>query len=70
MPEVESQVLDPAFLELLRCPKCRSRLLPSEGRLACIQVDCGLSYPIANGIPVLLVSEGRPIRPASGASNP
>jgi hypothetical protein len=64
--------LDAQLLEVLACPSCRAqlRLAPSsapkggpEGdldrgpELAC--TACELSYPVVNGIPVLLIERAR-----------
>ncbi|MQA94153.1 MAG: Trm112 family protein [Streptosporangiales bacterium] len=54
--------LDTWLLEILACPQCRSplRLEEAAERLVCTDEagqDCGLSYPIRDGIPVLLIEE-------------
>lgn len=56
--------LDPQLLEILACPQCRSplRLESTPGRseqLVCTGPECGLAYPVTDGIPVLLVDEAR-----------
>lgn len=51
--------LDPALLEILACPDCHARLaVGAEDELTC--TGCGLSYPVRNDIPILLVDEARP----------
>jgi uncharacterized protein YbaR (Trm112 family) len=62
--------LDQRLLDILACPACKSPLrvedaLPDapgeiDGELLC--TGCGLAYPVREGIPVLLVDEGRPTR--------
>ena len=53
---VEAHPLDPALLEILRCPACREPFAePAPDSLTC--TGCGRRYPIRNGIPVLLVDE-------------
>ena len=52
-------VLDPALLELLACPASRHPLRLEGAALICTGADCGLAYPIRDGIPVLLVDEAR-----------
>ena len=49
--------LDPELLEILRCPLTRSRLR-QEGDNLVAEVG-GLSYPIRDGIPVMLVEEAK-----------
>jgi len=54
--------LDPTLLEIIVCPGCHGSLEPREtdggGELACTG-ECGLVYPVRDGIPVLLVDEAR-----------
>lgn len=50
--------LDPALLEIIVCPQCRGTLRPTGDELVC-QGECGLAYPVRDGIPVLLVDEAR-----------
>jgi uncharacterized protein len=60
--------LEPGLLDILACPACHAPLRetepaqPQDGELLCTGEDCGLGYPIRDGIPVLLVDEAR--RPA------
>jgi uncharacterized protein YbaR (Trm112 family) len=54
--------LDPQLLAIIVCPQCHGDLEPRQsadgGELAC-QGECGLVYPVRDGIPVLLVDEAR-----------
>jgi uncharacterized protein YbaR (Trm112 family) len=69
--------LEAGLLEILACPACHAPLREvsagadadadadaedGTAELACTGGDCGLAYPIRDGIPVLLVDEAR--RPA------
>jgi uncharacterized protein len=49
--------LDPALLEILACPGCRSSLEPRDEELVC--TGCGNAYPVRDDIPVLLLDEAR-----------
>jgi uncharacterized protein YbaR (Trm112 family) len=51
--------ISPELLEILRCPKCRSRveLKPDESGLKCVNPECALVYPIRDDIPVMLIDE-------------
>lgn len=51
--------ISPELLEILRCPKCKSRLTINDERktLTCNNADCRLVYPIRDEIPVMLVDE-------------
>ncbi|HSK27793.1 MAG TPA: Trm112 family protein [Jiangellales bacterium] len=53
--------IDPALLEILACPQCRSALRVDDpaGELVCTSPECGLAYPVRDDIPVLLVDEAR-----------
>ncbi|MET8546558.1 Trm112 family protein [Kitasatospora xanthocidica] len=58
--------LESFLLEILVCPQCRAALVEGgteeQPELVCTGADCGLAYPVREGIPVLLVDEAR--RPA------
>lgn len=57
--------IDPDLLAILVCPKCESELAVQlsqggdEESLDCRA--CQLSYPVEDGIPVMLVEEARPL---------
>lgn len=55
--------IEPWLREILRCPKCRSKLSdgsgPSGPELHCTNAQCSRAYRIDDGIPVLLVDESR-----------
>lgn len=54
--------IDPALLDILVCPKCRSavNLVENGTALQCTSLSCGLVYPIRDGIPVMLIDEAQP----------
>ena len=52
-----TNVIDPELLDVLRCPVTRSRLR-QEGDFLIAEVG-GLSYPVRDGIPVMLAEEAR-----------
>ena len=58
--------LAPELLEILACPNCHGALAVDHERdeLVCLAPDCGLAYPVRQGIPVLLIDEAR--RPDAG----
>ena len=51
--------LSPELLEILRCPKCKSRVELKEDKssLKCSNAECSLVYPIRDDIPVMLIDE-------------
>ena len=62
MTQSAENSLDPALLAILVCPRCRAELAAGThdgtAELVC-QGECGLAYPVRDGIPVLLVDEAR-----------
>ncbi|GGV23800.1 hypothetical protein GCM10010260_75130 [Streptomyces filipinensis] len=55
--------LEAGLLEILACPACHAPLKEQHNdqdtELICTSQDCGLAYPVRDGIPVLLVDEAR-----------
>jgi len=51
--------LSPELLEILRCPKCKSKveLKADNSGLRCVNPECALVYPIKDDIPVMLIDE-------------
>lgn len=49
--------MDPSLVELLVCPACHSKVRMQDSHLACEKPDCGLRYPVRDGIPVMIVEE-------------
>jgi len=51
--------ISPELLEILRCPKCKSKVEINLDRtgLKCVNSECALVYPIRDEIPVMLVEE-------------
>jgi len=51
--------VDKELLEILACPSCRGdvelREVGEGEQIVCLQ--CGLRYPVRDGIPVMLVEE-------------
>lgn len=45
---------------ILACPKCRGELIDAPNGSALICPRCRLSYPIRDGIPVLLIDHAKP----------
>ena len=52
------------LLEILACPKCHTKIeLREPDGLYC--PNCKVVYPIVDGIPVLLIEEGKPVTEAT-----
>ena len=52
-------MIDKELLEILACPKCKGDIEYDEEnqKLICLNPDCGLRYPIRDGIPIMLIDE-------------
>lgn len=45
------------LLQILACPKCKSEVKLEGEKIICTNPQCGLRYPIRDGIPVMLIDE-------------
>jgi uncharacterized protein len=55
--------LDERLLAILVCPECHEKVEHKERRHVLVCQGCGLTYPVRDGIPVMLVEEAtRPRR--------
>lgn len=52
-------LVDPQLLAIMQCPSCAGRLVETlrPPSLTCEQ--CGLRFPVRDGIPVMLVEEAQ-----------
>lgn len=55
--------IDLALLEILACPSCRSKLVEAADRVVCTNSECGLRFPVRDGIPVMLIEEAERANP-------
>lgn len=60
-----SATIEDWLREILRCPQCHGTLADAPERLVC--TECGLRYPIIDGIPVLLTSDAEQPQAGDGA---
>lgn len=49
--------LDERLLAILVCPACHGEVEHKERRHLVVCGDCGLRYPVRDGIPVMLVEQ-------------
>ena len=49
------------LLEILACPKCKQLVELKEDETAILCSSCQLSYPVRDGIPVMLIDEAEEI---------
>ena len=55
--------LSSELLRILVCPVTKGKLIYDEISQELISLNAGLSYPIIDGIPIMLVEEAREISP-------
>lgn len=62
--------LSAAFLEIAACPQCHSKFALDYdlGELVCSSPDCGLAFPVHDGVPDLRIDAAR--RPADEVPDP
>ena len=64
MTENQGTVPD-ELLEIMACPSCHGDLRQTFDPPELVCVDCGLHYPVKDGIPVMMLDEA--YRPGDGA---
>ena len=50
-------MIDDELMEILACPACKGPVELQEEWIVC--QECGLRYPIRDGIPIMLVEEAK-----------
>ena len=50
-------MIDKELLEILACPKCKADVKVEGEKIVCTNPQCGLRYPIRDGIPVMLIDD-------------
>ena len=50
-------MIDEELLKILACPACKTEVKLVGDRIICQNPQCGLRYPIREGIPVMLIDE-------------
>jgi uncharacterized protein YbaR (Trm112 family) len=50
-------MIDKELLDILACPACKSDVKLVNEKIICTNPECGLKYPIRDGIPVMLIDE-------------
>ncbi len=53
--------VDPRLLEVLVCPVTRGRLTLDRERNELVSAGAKLAFPIRDGVPIMLVEDGRPL---------
>ncbi|MDD9908834.1 MAG: Trm112 family protein [Ahrensia sp.] len=57
----DPEVIDPRMLELLVCPKSHAPLVYDEAAQELVCEKSKLAYPVRDGVPIMLISEARPL---------
>jgi len=50
-------MMNQELLDILACPKCRADVKLEGEQIICTNPQCGLRYPVRDGIPVMLIDE-------------
>ncbi len=45
------------LMKILACPKCKAAVVQAGNSIRCTNRNCGLVYPVRDGIPVMLIEE-------------
>ncbi|MGB9357608.1 MAG: Trm112 family protein [Acidimicrobiia bacterium] len=53
-------LIDQELLAIMQCPSCAGTLAERPEPPALVCSDCGLQYPVRDGIPVMLIDEASP----------
>jgi uncharacterized protein YbaR (Trm112 family) len=54
---VNDNLLPEGLLDIMQCPDCAGELSEDVAASVLVCGDCGLRYPVRDGIPVMLVEE-------------
>ncbi len=50
-------MIDKELLDIMACPACKKEVKLLDQKIVCTNPDCGLRYPIRDGIPIMLIEE-------------
>jgi hypothetical protein len=57
---VTDHLIDQELLAIMQCPSCAGTLEERLEPPSLVCMDCGLQYPVRDGIPVMLIEEAAP----------
>jgi len=60
-PLLDPPLLDPKMLEILVCPQSLGNLHYDEEAQELVSKKAKLAYPVRDGVPIMLISEARPL---------
>jgi len=56
-------MIDKELLDILACPACKADIKLTGEKLVCQNPQCGLRYPVKDGIPIMLIDEAeKPVK--------
>ncbi len=50
-------MIDKELLDIMACPQCKAAVREEKEKIVCTNEQCGLRYPIKDGIPIMLIDE-------------
>jgi hypothetical protein len=50
-------MIDDKLIDILACPSCRGDVEYHEKKERILCLECGLRYPVRDGIPIMLIDE-------------
>jgi uncharacterized protein len=57
-------MIDQKLLDIMACPECKKEVKLEGEKIVCTNPQCGLRFPIRDGIPIMLIDEAeRPEKP-------
>lgn len=59
--KAQTKEIDPKLLEILVCPATKDRLVYRKEASELLSRKARLAFPVRDGIPIMLVSEARPL---------
>ena len=64
------QPIQKDLLDILACPKCKGPVRAAGDFIQCTAPNCGLRYPVRDGIPIMLIEEAQAPKTDIAAARP
>ena len=61
--------MDSKLLDIIACPKCKSKVQVNQKKDGLVCEKCHLLYPIRNDIPIMLNEEAHPLNKQNTETN-
>ena len=59
---IDKRLLDEDLINILVCPKTKSKLIYDKKNNELISKEAGLVFPIINGVPILTIDDARNLK--------